>query len=350
MTLERVLLQTIKFDLQVDHPYSSILKYAKCLKGDKPKLQKMVQMSWTFVNDSLCTTLCLQWEPEVIAIALMYLASKLSKFEVRDWKNRTPEHKYWWDQHVRDLETDVLEDICHQVLDLYSQPTTETKLAPQSPPPSLGARPKPPPTPAASVAPTPPPPQPQPPSKPPLPPSKPAPPPSQPPPPTLLSYPPGYPPSYVVPAPANGPGAMLYPSQPPGGQPAAPPAQTYASVAAIPPTGGQTFTPPPGHPPPSLHNPPPRSHPPPPSDYRGGHPPLEHHSRSHPPSSNHRSHPPRGPPNDGYRGRSGHGPPSGPPPHRPRGPPNDGYRGPPPPHRNSPYSRPPRSRGGYGRY
>merc|ERR1719411_2539708 len=144
LVIERVLLQTIKFDLQVDHPYSSLLKYAKCLKGDKPKLQKMVQMSWTFVNDSLCTTLCLQWEPEVIAIALMYLASKLSKFEVRDWKNRIPEHKSWWDQYVRDLETEVLEDICHQVLDLYSQPTTETKLAPQSPPP--GSRPlKPPP-------------------------------------------------------------------------------------------------------------------------------------------------------------------------------------------------------------
>ncbi len=45
---------------QVDHPYSSLIRYAKCLKGDKAKLQKMVQMSWTFVNDSLCTTLCLQ--------------------------------------------------------------------------------------------------------------------------------------------------------------------------------------------------------------------------------------------------------------------------------------------------
>ena len=170
MTLERVLLQTIKFDLQVDHPYSSILKYAKCLKGDKPKLHKMVQMSWTFVNDSLCTTLCLQWEPEVIAIALMYLASKLSKFEVRDWKNRTPEHKYWWDQYVRDLETDVLEDICHQVLDLYSQPTTETKLAPHSPPPATrGLKPRDPaavaaaaaaPTPPAAAAPAAPPPAP----------------------------------------------------------------------------------------------------------------------------------------------------------------------------------------------
>lgn len=33
MTLERILLQTIKFDLQVEHPYSFLLKYAKCLKG-----------------------------------------------------------------------------------------------------------------------------------------------------------------------------------------------------------------------------------------------------------------------------------------------------------------------------
>jgi hypothetical protein len=29
---------------QVDHPYSALLKYAKCLKGDKAKLQKMVQV------------------------------------------------------------------------------------------------------------------------------------------------------------------------------------------------------------------------------------------------------------------------------------------------------------------
>jgi len=135
MTLERVLLQTIKFDLQVDHPYSSLLKYAKCLKGEKAKVQKMVQMSWTFVNDSLCTTLCLQWEPEVIAIALMYLAAKLSKFEVKDWQSRTDDHRHWWDQYVNHLSADILEDICHQVLDLYSTPHTDAKDAPPSPPP-----------------------------------------------------------------------------------------------------------------------------------------------------------------------------------------------------------------------
>lgn len=43
-----------------------------------------------FINFSLCTTLCLLWEPEVIAIAVMYLAAKLSKFDVKDWKDRQP--------------------------------------------------------------------------------------------------------------------------------------------------------------------------------------------------------------------------------------------------------------------
>ncbi|BES92946.1 Cyclin K [Nesidiocoris tenuis] len=132
MTLERILLQTIKFDLQVEHPYYFLLKYAKCLKGDKQKLQKMVQMAWTFVNDSLCTTLCLQWEPEVIAVALMYLAGKLSKFEVVDWTGRTGKHLRWWDMFIEDVTMDLLEDICHQVLDLYSQP--QTNPTPDSPP------------------------------------------------------------------------------------------------------------------------------------------------------------------------------------------------------------------------
>lgn len=33
MTLERILLQTIKFDLQVDHPYACLLKFAKQVKS-----------------------------------------------------------------------------------------------------------------------------------------------------------------------------------------------------------------------------------------------------------------------------------------------------------------------------
>lgn len=151
MTLERILLQTIKFDLQVEHPYSYVVRYAKCLKGDKAKLQKMVQMAWTFVNDSLCTTLCLQWEPEVIAVALMYLAGKLSQFDVHDWTGRTAKHLRWWDMFVQDVTMDLLEDICHQVLDLYSQP--QSADVPDSPPlPPRSVLPPPPPSTATTEA------------------------------------------------------------------------------------------------------------------------------------------------------------------------------------------------------
>lgn len=134
MTLERILLQTIKFDLQVDHPYGFLVKYAKSLKGDNGKLQKMVQMAWNFVNDSLSTTVCLQWEPEVIGIALIHLASKLSKFTVSDWIGRQSHHLRWWDMFVADVEMEVLEDICHQVLDLYQQAQANSAQAPESPP------------------------------------------------------------------------------------------------------------------------------------------------------------------------------------------------------------------------
>lgn len=136
LTMERILLQTVNFDLQVDHPYSYLLKYAKALKGDQEVLQKMVQMAWTFINDSLCTTICLQWESEIVAIALMFLAGKLSKFEVLDWQGRLPKHKKWWDLYVENITLDLLEDICHQVLDLYSMPMQDT---PQDSPPASPA-------------------------------------------------------------------------------------------------------------------------------------------------------------------------------------------------------------------
>ncbi|KAF0023152.1 hypothetical protein F2P81_023782 [Scophthalmus maximus] len=55
MVLERILLQTIKFDLQVEHPYMFLLRYVKQLKGDKNKVCKVLQMAWTFVNDRATT-------------------------------------------------------------------------------------------------------------------------------------------------------------------------------------------------------------------------------------------------------------------------------------------------------
>ncbi|XP_031633394.1 cyclin-K-like [Contarinia nasturtii] len=126
MTLEKILLKIIKFDLEIEHPYNFLLSYAKCLKGDKEKLQQIVQMAWNFMNDSLSTTVCLQWEPEIIAVAMIHLACKLSKFTVDDWVGKRSKHLQWWDMYIgSDRTMEILDDICHQVLDLYQQPNQQ---------------------------------------------------------------------------------------------------------------------------------------------------------------------------------------------------------------------------------
>lgn len=128
MTLESILLQTIKFDLEIDHPYNFLVSYAKCLKGDKAKIQSMVQMAWSFVNDSLSTTVCLQWEPEIVAVAVIHLASKLSKFSATDWVGRQPNHSKWWDMFIQHNDVlPILEDVCHQVLDLYTTQSNQSQ-------------------------------------------------------------------------------------------------------------------------------------------------------------------------------------------------------------------------------
>ncbi|ROT70547.1 putative cyclin-K [Penaeus vannamei] len=258
MTLERILLQTIKFDFIVEHPYTYLLKYAKCLKGDKKRLPNMVQMAWTFVNDSLCTTLCLQWEPEIIAIALMYLAGKLSKFDVTDWVGRIPKHQRWWDMYVEGISMELLEDICHQVLDLYSPNRSEAGGASSEPSitmPSVAPRRPVTPTQSSSTAP---------------PPAKKAKkeeaPPPQAPPPTYPNQQRHYPPP-----------AVTTPQAPPPHYATQPPPSHYSSGSHPPSTyhqpgaAGHYPAPPTNQPPPSHYAPPPHGstsssyYPPPPS-------------------------------------------------------------------------------------
>jgi len=147
MTMERILLQTIKFDLMVEHPYKYLVKYGKILESNprlspenKKKIQKMVPMAWTFINDSMCTTLCLQWEADMLAVALLFLASKLTKFTDIQEVLQTPDKKKWFETLVEDASLDLLEDVCHQVLDLYSQttqkPNEKKEDSPPPPPPA----------------------------------------------------------------------------------------------------------------------------------------------------------------------------------------------------------------------
>lgn len=124
LTLERILLQTLRFDLEIEHPYTHLLKYIKHCRA-MPVLnltednmnEKILQDAWTFVNTSFYTTLCLQFEPELIAIGMIFLTCKTSSTEIIDWRDRLPEHKNWWDAYVENLTVETLEDMSHRILD-----------------------------------------------------------------------------------------------------------------------------------------------------------------------------------------------------------------------------------------
>jgi hypothetical protein len=120
MIYERILLQTIKFDLQVDHPYGYLVKYAKSLKGNQEIIKSLVQSTWTLINDSYCTTLCLQWEPEIITIALMYLSSKMSMLDLNEFveRNENNQKTNWYDQIVEGLKLDIIESNSNHTLSL----------------------------------------------------------------------------------------------------------------------------------------------------------------------------------------------------------------------------------------
>jgi len=69
---ERELLRVLGFDLQVEHAYRPLLAYVKSISGPRD----LAQIAWNFINDSLRTTICLQYAPRCVAAAAAQMASE----------------------------------------------------------------------------------------------------------------------------------------------------------------------------------------------------------------------------------------------------------------------------------
>jgi len=59
---------------------------------------------------SLYTTLSLEWEPDLIAISVLYLSCRLTKFEVTDWVDKPDNYAgKWYAFFVKDVSLDIIE-------------------------------------------------------------------------------------------------------------------------------------------------------------------------------------------------------------------------------------------------
>ncbi|EFP06027.1 hypothetical protein GCK72_017472 [Caenorhabditis remanei] len=117
MGAERVLLHTLKFDLQVGLPYDALLEYKTMFPDmSREQITDAVQIAWTFINDSIYTTLCITTEPQMIAIALLHLAFTVKGYQPVQ-QNMDP---CWWSADVSNWPQESVDKACHLVLDFYS--------------------------------------------------------------------------------------------------------------------------------------------------------------------------------------------------------------------------------------
>lgn len=136
LLLERVILHTIGFELSIDHPYKFFVEQIKKLTNKRQlkyrnvppqsapsagstkeamynkMTNELVQFSMSFANDSMHTSLCLQFSPQQIATACVFLACQFCGVEPVDSD---------WVKTLGDPDMDAMVSICVQILDLIAE-------------------------------------------------------------------------------------------------------------------------------------------------------------------------------------------------------------------------------------
>lgn len=136
LVAERLVLQTIAFDLTVEHPHRFLQEQVKLLDCAEDKRKEFMQTAWSFVNDSFASTVCLQYRPQLVAAAAIYLASKNVKIEPKP-KEEKDKGKEWW--QALNVNLNDLTDVTTQILESFPQEpsaTTSSSAPSSSPNPS----------------------------------------------------------------------------------------------------------------------------------------------------------------------------------------------------------------------
>ena len=72
---ERIILNTLSFDVSVEHPHDYVHRFIKQLTpGRQRESMELSQVTFNILNDSLYTTICLRYPPRLIAASCVVLA------------------------------------------------------------------------------------------------------------------------------------------------------------------------------------------------------------------------------------------------------------------------------------
>ncbi|KAL0131643.1 hypothetical protein PUN28_002884 [Cardiocondyla obscurior] len=111
---ENVLLQTLGFDVAIDHPHTHVVRCCQLVKASKD----LAQTSYFMASNSLhLTTMCLQYKPTVVACFCIHLACKWSNWEIP----QSTEGKQWFWYVDKSVTSELLQELTNEFLHIFDK-------------------------------------------------------------------------------------------------------------------------------------------------------------------------------------------------------------------------------------
>ncbi|XP_004304296.1 PREDICTED: cyclin-T1-3-like [Fragaria vesca subsp. vesca] len=117
---EIILLSTVGFDFEMQLPYISLVEALRRLN----LLPVLAERAWNYVNDCLCTSLCLQYEAHYIAAGSLFLAAEIQKVKLPK-----EDGKVWWAEF--DVSAKQLDDVIQEMVQSLQKASRKQALSPK---------------------------------------------------------------------------------------------------------------------------------------------------------------------------------------------------------------------------
>ncbi|XP_063789856.1 cyclin-T2 isoform X2 [Pseudophryne corroboree] len=118
--LETILLETLGFEITIEHPHTDVVKCTQLVRASKD----LAQTSYFMATNSLhLTTFCLQYKPTVIACVCIHLACKWSNWEIPV----STDGKHWWEYVDQTVTLQLLDELTHEFLQILEKTPSRLK-------------------------------------------------------------------------------------------------------------------------------------------------------------------------------------------------------------------------------
>ncbi|KAM6970167.1 LOW QUALITY PROTEIN: cyclin-T2a [Aplochiton taeniatus] len=118
--LETIVLQTLGFEITIEHPHTDVVKCSQLVRASKD----LAQTSYFMATNSLhLTTFCLQYKPTVIACVCIHLACKWSNWEIPV----STDGKHWWEYVDGSVTLELLDELTNEFLQILEKTPSRLK-------------------------------------------------------------------------------------------------------------------------------------------------------------------------------------------------------------------------------